>query len=129
MAQQLLSFRDLRVYQEMFALQQDVFQLSKDWPKDERYALTDQIRRSSRSMGSNIAEAWAKRRYPSHFASKLTDSDGELQETAHWLSTALACEYLTHSQWANFQIRIEIIGRRLGKMISKSETFCPSSED
>lgn len=95
MAELIRSFRNLRVYQEMFALQQDIFAWSKPWPKDEKFALTDQVRRSSRAMGSNIAESWAKRRYPAHFVSKLTDADGEAQETSHWLATAMACGYLS----------------------------------
>ena len=82
------SFRDLDVYQRAFTIQQELFKLSKRWPKIEDYALTDQIRRSSRSVGANLAESWAKRRYPAHFLSKLTDADGELQETMHWLETA-----------------------------------------
>jgi four helix bundle protein len=77
------SFRELEVYQAASTLQQDIFQVSKSWPKVEAYALTDQVRRSSRSVGANIAEAWAKR--------KITDADGELQETMHWINTALSC--------------------------------------
>ena len=127
MSNQIRSFRELRVYQQMFALQQDVFVATKGWPREEKYALTDQIRRSSRSMGANVAEAWAKRRYPANFVSKLSDADGELQETSHWLSTALACEYLSGSQQATFQIRLDSIGRMLGKMMSKPETFIPKT--
>src|ERR1017187_5632167 len=92
------SFDELEAYQAAFSLQQDLFGLSKRWPKVEDYSLTDQIRRSSRSIGANIAESWAKRRYPAHFLSKLTDADGELQETIHWLDTALACGYLSPSK-------------------------------
>src|SRR2546422_10406119 len=78
------TFRDLEVYQEAFRLQQEIFTMSKRLPFEERFSLTDQIRRSSRAIGANIAEAWAKRRYPAHFLSRLTDADGELQETTHW---------------------------------------------
>jgi four helix bundle protein len=92
------SFRELRVYQQAFDLQQEIFRLSKRWPTEEKYALTDQVRRSSRSIGANVAESWAKRSYPAHFVSKLTDADGELQETDHWFATALACEYLDTPQ-------------------------------
>jgi four helix bundle protein len=88
------SFIDLEVYRSGFVLQQAIFEASKKWPRNEDYSLTDQIRRSSRSVGANIAEAWAKRRYPAHFLSKLTDSDGELQETLHWLLTARDSGYL-----------------------------------
>ena len=69
-------FRELEVYKKAFALQQAIFHVSNGFPQEERYSLTDQIRRSSRSIGSNLAEAWKKRRYPAHFTSKLTDSDG-----------------------------------------------------
>ena len=79
-------------------LQQAVFQTSKIWPHEEKFSLTDQVRRSSRAIGANIAESWAKRNYPSHFVSKLTDADGELQETFHWLSTALASKYSSFKQ-------------------------------
>ena len=85
------SVRELEVYQAAFGLQQALFEASKMFPKEEMYSLTDQIRRSSRSVGSNLAEGWAKRRYPAHFLAKLTDADGELQETLHWLATAEAC--------------------------------------
>jgi four helix bundle protein len=77
------SFKDLQLYQSALDLQQQIFHLSKSFPKEETYSLTDQIRRSSRSIAANIAEAWAKRRYPAHFVSKLTDSDGENAETQH----------------------------------------------
>ncbi len=90
MGQLARAFRELEVYQQSFRFQQDVFNVSKHWPTEERYALIDQIRRSSRSIGANIAESWAKRRYPAHFQRKLTDAEAELQETFHWLNRALA---------------------------------------
>jgi four helix bundle protein len=126
MTAQIFSFRELRVYQAAMELQQDVFQTSKVWPHDEKFSLTDQVRRSSRSVGANIAESWAKRNYPSHFVSKLTDADGELQETAHWLLTALACKYINEAEEAGFQTRIEEIGKMLGKMMSMPEKFIPN---
>ena len=125
MPEQILSFRDLRVYQEAFGLQQVIFQISKTWPREEKYSLTDQIRRSARSIGANIAESWAKRKYPSHFVSKLTDADGELQETSHWLATALACAYITKNQFTELQTHIGCIGKMIGKMMSKPESFTP----
>jgi four helix bundle protein len=127
MAEIIRSFRDLRVYQEMFALQQDIFVLSKHWPKEEKFSLTDQLRRSSRSMGANVAESWAKRRYPAHFVSKLTDADGEVQETSHWLSTAQSCGYLAATEQAALQQRLDAIGAKLGKMMAKPESFMPRS--
>ena len=125
MAEQILSFRDLRVYKSALELQQAVFQTSKVWPRDEKFSLTDQARRSSRSVGANIAESWAKRNYPAHFISKLTDADGELQETSHWLSTALTCEYIVVNEHMKFQARIEEIGKMPGKMMSMPEKFKP----
>ena len=83
MAEIIRSFHDLRAYKAAFELQQMIFKVTKSWPSEERYALTDQVRRSSRSIGANISEAWAKRKYPAHFVSKLSDADGELQETSH----------------------------------------------
>ena len=106
-------------------LQQAVFQASKIWPREEKFSLTDQARRSSRSVGANIAESWAKRNYPSHFTSKLTDADGELQEASHWLLTALACKYINDTEYAKFQALIEEIGKMLGKMMSMPERFRP----
>jgi four helix bundle protein len=125
MAEQIRSFRDLHVYQEAFDLQQLIFNMTKPWPDEEKFALTNQVRRSSRSIGANISEAWAKRRYPSHFVSKLTDADGELQETYHWTSTALACGYITRLQISDFEDRMASIGKRLGKMMSMPEKFKP----
>ena len=118
------SWKDLDVYKATFTLQQRIFTISKTWPSEERYSLTDQIRRSSRSIGANIAEAWAKRRYPAHFISKLTDSDGEPQETLHWLGSAEACAYLTHDQLSELVELAAQIGRQLGSMINRHETFC-----
>jgi four helix bundle protein len=118
------SYRELDVYGAAFKAQQDIFRDSKAWPAEERYALTDQIRRSSRSIGANIAEAWAKRRYPAHFLSKCTDADGELQETTHWLDTAKACGYLTEEAHANFVESYRCVGRMLGSVIKQHEAFC-----
>ena len=118
------SVRELETYQAVFSLQQEIFQVSKTFPKEEMYSLTDQIRRASRSIGANLSESWAKRRYPAHFLSKLTDADGELQETQHWLATAEACEYLTPGQATAMQERAAIVGRQLGSMINCYESFC-----
>ena len=121
---QINSFRDLEVYTMAFALQQQIFQLSKKWPADERFSLTSQIRRSSRSMGSNLAEAWAKRRYPAHFLSKLTDSDGERQETEHWLCTVEACQYEPPATTEELRSSITTMGKMLGRMMEKHASFC-----
>lgn len=118
------SFRELEVYKLAFIVQQEIYGFSKRWPREENYALTDQIRRSSRSIGANLAEGWAKRRYPAHFLSKLTDSDGELQETFHWLDTALACAHLTPVEHGKLMNELTQIGRLLGSMINRHESFC-----
>lgn len=118
------SWRDLDAYKNAFELQQEIFQHSKSWPKSETYSLIDQIRRSSRSVGSNITEAWAKRRYPAHFISKLTDADGELQETLHWLASAKACGYVDSAISSQLLSQAETIGKQLGSMINKHESFC-----
>jgi four helix bundle protein len=82
------SFRDLEVYKLSRQLSQEIFEITKSFPKEETYSLTDQIRRSSRSIGAQIAEAWAKRKYEKYFISKLIDADGEQMETQHWIETA-----------------------------------------
>jgi len=121
------SFRDLIVYQKARELSLMIFKLTKRFPKEEAYSLTDQIRRSSRSTGAQIAEAWAKRRYEKHFVSKLTDSDGEQQETQHWIETAFDCEYISQEEEKLLLEKCAEIGRLLGGMIAKAEQFCNSS--
>jgi four helix bundle protein len=118
------SFRDLVVYQKSRKLAQAIFLVTKQFPKEEMFALTDQVRRSSRSIGAQIAEAWAKRRYEKYFLSKLTDADGEQQETQHWLETAVDCKYLTQEQATTLLADCEEIGRLLGGMMSKTDMFC-----
>ncbi len=118
------SYKELIVYQKARRLAQDIFELSKTFPQEETYSLTDQIRRSSRSIGANIAEAWAKRRYEKHFVSKLTDADGEQQETLHWIDVALDCGYIEQPQAVELKSKVAEIGRILGSMIAKSNTFC-----
>ena len=118
------SFRELLVYQEARKLSREIFTISKRFPKEEMYSLTDQIRRSSRAIGAAIAEAWAKRRYEKHFVSKLTDADGEQQETQHWLETAVDCGYLTQEEKKTLMEICLRIGRLLGGMIAKADQFC-----
>ena len=127
MNDKIRSFRDLKVYQKAFSLQQQIFEITKRFPKEELFSLTDQIRRSSRSIGANLAEAWHKRRYIAHFVSKLSDSDGEQAETQHWIDTALACEYISEDVHTNLMNQGKEIGRMLGKMISNPEPFCRQS--
>jgi four helix bundle protein len=118
------SFRDLEAYQVSFALQQRIFVLSKKWPREEVYSLTDQVRRASRSIGANLAEAWGKRIYPAHFLAKLTDADGDLQETLHWLDTAQACGYLSTDERDVLSAEADSVGRLLGGMMAKHQSFC-----
>ena len=120
------NYRELEVYKASLELQQAVFVASKAFPKEETYSLTDQVRRSSRSIGANLAEAWAKRRYPAHFLSKLTDADGELQETLHWLRTARLCDYLTADSSRTLADAALKVGGKLGAMIATYESFCIS---
>jgi len=119
------SYRDLRIYQAAFALQQEIFKATRMFPPDERYSLTDQIRRSSRSIGANLAEAWAKRRYSAHFLSKLTDVDGEAGETWHWLETARACDYLNDREVSQLLGNLESVCRMLGRMMQEVDAFVP----
>jgi len=118
------SYRELIVYQKARQLARDIFQLSKQFPKEEMYALTDQIRRSSRSIGAQIAESWGKRRYEKHFISKLTDAVSEQYETEHWLLSAQDCNYLTSVQVQPFMNQCAEIGRMLNSMIEKADRFC-----
>jgi len=116
-------FTELEVYKVAFDLQQDIFKATKNWPKEEMYALTDQVRRSSRSVGANIAEAWGKRRYEAHFSSKLTDADAEVQETVHWLRTAYTCEYISRETCQAYIDRAKSIGKMLGRMMVSASSF------
>ncbi len=128
MSERIAGFRDLRVYLLAFSAQQEIFEVSKRFPPEEKYSLTDQIRRSSRSVGANIAEAWQKRLYPAHFVSKLSDSDGEQAETQHWLDAALACKYITESIHAGLMETMQSIGKMLGRMIATPENFCQNNK-
>ena len=116
------SYKDLEVYEASRQLAKEIFSIAKSFPRDEMFSLTDQIRRSSRSVGVQIAEAWAKRGYEKHFISKLTDA--EQQETQHWIETALDFTYLSSDSAANLLKQCSSIGRMLNSRISKSSTFC-----
>jgi len=118
------SFRDLEVYKLAKELSMEIFSITKEFPREEVYSLTDQVRRSSRSIGAQIAEAWGKRRYEKHFISKLTDADGEQQETQHWIETALDCGYLSTSNAEALIRKYEQLGKMIGAMINKSSSFC-----
>ncbi len=118
------SFRDLIVYQKARSVAKAIFDVTKSFPREEMYSLTDQMRRSSRSIGAQIAEAWAKRRYEKHFISKLTDADGEQQETQHWVDTAENCGYLEKEEAEKLNTDLNEIGRMLNAMTDKSNQFC-----
>lgn len=121
------SFRELEVYRLSRELEKEVFILSKNFPAEERYSLTDQIRRSSRSIGAQIAEAWGKRRYEMYFISKLTDADAEQFETQHWLEVSAECGYIDMDQLDKLLKYCISIGKMIQKMIDKSSTFCKKS--
>ncbi len=118
------SFKDLRVYQRAREIARGVFKLTKTFPKEEMYSLTDQVRRSARSVGAQIAEAWGKRRYEKHFVSKLTDADAEQMETQHWVGEALDCGYISGTEAAQLNSGLEEIGRMLNSMMQESDSFC-----
>jgi four helix bundle protein len=120
---QIKSAKDLIVYKKAYELAMQIFHASKHFPKDEQYSLTDQIRRSSRSVCSNLREAWAKRKYRAHFVSKLTDADGENAETETWLDFAYDCGYMQKADHAQFIERSHEIGAMLGSMINDPSSF------
>jgi four helix bundle protein len=117
------SAKELKVYKTAYELSMEIFEFSKTWPSEERYALTDQIRRSSRAVCSNIREAWAKRRYEAHFISKLTDSDGENSETDTWLDFAKSCGYLNQNDHECLTSKCSEVGKMLGSMLKHPESF------
>ena len=118
------SFRDLEVYKLSRKLAKEIFEISKGFPREEMYSLTDQVRRASRSIGGQIAEAWGKRRYEKHFVSKLTDGDGEQNETQHWVEVALDCTYISKETSADLLQQCKDISNMLNSMIWKSNSFC-----
>ena len=121
------NFKDLVAYQVAFDLSHKIFELSKAFPEEEKFSLTSQIRRSSRSIGTQIAEAWAKRKYERHFVSKLTDADGEQMESQHWVRTAFSCGYIERTVGSTLMDDLERVGRLLQGMMDKAESFCSGS--
>lgn len=116
-------FKELGIYALSVDVRKHIFDWSKGWPKEERYALTDQIRRSSRSVGANIAEAWAKRRFVRHFVSKLTDALGEVEETGVWLDVALECGYITSEEHEALSISCRKNAGGLVRMMRDPESW------
>jgi four helix bundle protein len=119
----MTGFKALKVYQMAFAAAMDVYNITKTFPNEENYSLTDQIRRSSRSVCANLAEGYRKRIYTKLFLLKLADSDGECSETIVWLDFAKECGFLTHDKHLDLNTRYDEIGRLLGFMINNPEKF------
>jgi len=118
------SFKSLDTYKLSREISFEIYNLSRSFPQEEKFSLTDQIRRSSRSVGAQIAECWGKRRYEKHFISKLTDADAEQYETQHWLEVALECQYLDDVQFQKLLNKCEALGKMINNMIQKSNQFC-----
>jgi four helix bundle protein len=117
--------KSLKVFQMSYRLAMEIFHLTKSFPSEERYSLTDQIRRSSRSVPANIAEGYRKRQYPKMFVNKLSDSDGEGTETQVWLEFSKDCGYLSEDVCNRLLREYEEVGRMLGSMIQYPEKFAP----
>lgn len=117
------SAKDLHVYQKAYRLAMRVFEISRRFPPEERYAITGQVRRSSRSVCMNLCEAWAKRRYEAHFIAKLTDCDGEINETETSLDFAKDCGYITLAEHIELTGLAQEIGRMLGSMVADPRKF------
>lgn len=118
-----MSFRELMAYKKSFALAMKIFELSKSFPKEEKYSLTDQIRRSSRSVSANISESYRKRRYPKSFVSKLTDSDAENAETQTWLQFGKECGYFSEEIYNKLNDDSEEVGKLINYMINNPGKF------
>ena len=117
--------KSLRVYQLAYRFAMEIFEITKTFPKEERYSLTDQIRRSSRSVPANIAEGYRKRQYPNAFASKMSDADGEATETQVWLDVSKDCMYISSETHERLTLGYREVGNRLGHMIQHPEKFKP----
>ena len=121
---EIRSFRDLNAYKMAREAARAIFEITKSFPREERYALTDQIRRSSRAVNAMIAEAWAKRRYEAAFISKINDALGEATETQSWLDHARDCDYITSAQFAELDASWQQIGGMLNRMTERASDFC-----
>ena len=126
--QELKGHRDLKVCQLAYKLAMEIFHASKEFPREEKYSLTDQIRRSSRSVAANIAEGFRKRQYLKMFLSKLADADGEATETQVWLDFSRDCEYLSPTRHSELVKGYEEVGKMLGTMMSMPEKFAPRAQ-
>ena len=117
------NFRTLISYQKAFALAMQIFEISKSFPKEERYSLTDQMRRCSRSVCSCIGEAYRKRQYEAHFISKSSDADSENTETRVWLDFSLACGYIANDTWQDLEKKADEVGRLINHMIENPKKY------
>jgi four helix bundle protein len=120
-----LGYESLKVFQMAFEMTMDIFEISKRFPKEETYSLTDQVRRSSRSVCANIGEGYRKRIYPKSFVSKMADSDGECSETMIHLKCGFCADYISEEDFNYFQNKYDEIGRMLSSMIQNPEKFLP----
>ena len=116
-------FRTWKAYEQARKLSSSIYRLTGTFPREERYSLTDQIRRSSRSVAANLAESFAKRRYPKHFIAKLSDAIGENYETQSWLDAALDAEYLTQENYQQYMAASEALGKLLSYMIRHPDRY------
>lgn len=119
----ILSHKELKVYQLAYRLAMDIFEISKTFPKEERYSLTDQIRRSSRSVAANMAEAFRKRRYEKAFVAKLSDAEGEAAESQTWLDISRDCQYITPDICDKYNKEYEFVLGMLVNMIKSPEKW------
>ena len=117
------SYKDLLVFQKAFSLAMDIFEVSKSFPKEEKYSLTDQIRRCSRSVCANFGEAYRRRKYPAHFVSKLTDCDAENTETEIWIQFCFDCNYIDEVKLKELLAKSAEVGRMLGHMLSYPDKY------
>ena len=121
--QNIRSYKELRVYQSALDAAMGVFEITKHFPAQEQYSMVDQMRRASRSVCSNIGEAWRKRRYPAHFVSKLSDSEGVAEETRVWLDLAFRCGYISTAEKSELDSTYDAILAQLVRMIERPDQW------
>ncbi len=123
-------YESLMAYQKAWKLANELYALSKSFPEEEKYSLTDQVRRSSRSVCTNIGEGYRKRRYPKHFVSKMSDADGEMTETQIWINFAFECKYINVTKYNDLSDQAAQAGKLIGFMIDNPGKFgCPPEKD
>ena len=123
MSEQIRSYKDLRVYQNSFEAAMKIFELTKSFPIEERYSLVDQIRRSSRSVCANLAEAWRKRRYKAAFIAKMSDAESEAAETQVWLEFGIRCNYANMSEISELKLSYDQIIGQIVKMVDEAHKW------